>query len=84
VTAVEVRVRLFSHLRDLASSGEIILEVPEGTSASDLLRRIYAERSALEAADKTILIAAGVDFVDRGYIIRPGDEISIMPPVQGG
>jgi molybdopterin converting factor small subunit len=81
---VEVRVRFFSHLRDLASTAEMILEVPDGTTASGLLGRIYAERSALKPADKTILIAAGVDFVDRDYVIRQGDEISIMPPVQGG
>jgi molybdopterin converting factor small subunit len=81
---VQVRVRFFSHLRDLACSREMILEVPVGTTASGLLERVYAERTALKRADKTILIAAGVDFVDRDYVIRPGDEISVMPPVQGG
>jgi molybdopterin converting factor small subunit len=25
-----------------------------------------------------------VEFVDRNYKVQPGDEISIMPPVQGG
>jgi molybdopterin converting factor small subunit len=30
------------------------------------------------------LIGAGVEFVDRNYQLKSGDEISIMPPVQGG
>ncbi|MBO0696088.1 MAG: hypothetical protein DME67_05965 [Verrucomicrobia bacterium] len=31
-----------------------------------------------------MLIGAGVEFVDRNHKLKPGDEISIMPPVQGG
>jgi len=81
---VEVRVRFFSHLRDLASTGEMNLEIEEGSSVDDLLKNLFARRPALKAADKTILVAAGVEFVDRNYVMRRGDEISIMPPVQGG
>lgn len=81
---MEVRVRFFSHLRDLASTGEMNLEIEEGSSVDDLLKNLFARRPALKAADKTILVAAGVEFVDRNYVMRRGDEISIMPPVQGG
>ena len=81
---MEVRVRFFSHLRDLASAGEKTVTLPEGASVADLLGQIYADTPALRAADKTILVAAGVEFVDRDYVIAAQDEISIMPPVQGG
>jgi len=39
---------------------------------------------ALRAHDAGILVGAGVEFVDRNYKLKPGDEISTMPPVQGG
>jgi molybdopterin converting factor small subunit len=81
---VEIRVRFFSHLRDLALTAETNLEIGEGSTVEDVLQRLYANRTALKAADKTILVAAGVEFVGRDYVIREGDEISIMPPVQGG
>jgi molybdopterin converting factor small subunit len=81
---VEVRVRFFSHLRDLASTGEMKLEIEEGSTAADLLQCLYAQKAALKAADKTILVAAGLEFVQRDYVIQMGDQISIMPPVQGG
>lgn len=81
---MEVRVCFFSHLRDLASTGEVNLEVEEGTTVAGLLERLYKRSPTLKGADKTILVAAGVEFVDRQYRIREGDEISIMPPVQGG
>jgi molybdopterin converting factor small subunit len=77
-------VQFFSRLRDLAGKAEIDLEVPEGTTAADLLEKIYSITPALREWDKSILVAAGVEFVGRDYVVNPGDEISIMPPVQGG
>jgi molybdopterin converting factor small subunit len=34
--------------------------------------------------DKSILVASGVEFVGRDYLLQPNDDISVMPPVQGG
>jgi molybdopterin converting factor small subunit len=42
------------------------------------------DRPALGAYDKSILVGAGLEFVDRNYKLNPGEEIAIMPPVQGG
>ncbi len=81
---MEVRVRFFSHLRDLASTGETNLEIEGGSTVKDLLKILYARTPPLKTADKTILVAAGLEFVDRNHVIQEGDEISIMPPVQGG
>ena len=81
---MKVHVQFFSRLRDLTGKAEIDLEVPEGTTAADLLEMIYGRTPALRDWDKSILVAAGVEFVGRDYIPQPGDEISIMPPVQGG
>ena len=50
----------------------------------ELLDQIYAKQPALRSHDKSILIGAGVEFVDRNHKLKPGEEIAIMPPVQGG
>ena len=60
------------------------VEVAEGTSITDLLGGLYARTPSLRDWDKTILVAAGVEFVQRDYVLKAGDQISIMPPVQGG
>jgi molybdopterin converting factor small subunit len=31
-----------------------------------------------------MLLAVGVDYQDRKYILQDGDEVSLFPPVQGG
>jgi molybdopterin converting factor small subunit len=81
---MQVRVQFFSHLRDLASTSELAVDLPEGAKMDDLLQKLYLEKPALASADKTILTAAGLEFVERGYCLKPGEEVSIMPPVQGG
>jgi molybdopterin converting factor small subunit len=81
---VKVHVQFFSRLRDLAATPAMDLEVRDGTTAADLLAMLYADIPALRDWDKSILVASGVEFVDRSYLLQAGDEISIMPPVQGG
>jgi molybdopterin converting factor small subunit len=81
---VKVRVQFFSRLRDLTGRAEVDLEFPVGTTAADLLERLYSDTPTLRDWDKSILVAAGVEFVGRDYVVNPGDEISVMPPVQGG
>ena len=82
--SVKVHVQFFSRLRDLAGASGMDLDLPEQTTAADLLEIIYAKAPALRDWDKSILVAAGVEFVERNYAVKPGDDISIMPPVQGG
>ena len=81
---MKVHVQFFSRLRDLAGASEIDLEVPVHATVDDLLEKLYSRTPALRDWDKSILIARGVEFVARDYVLNPGDNISVMPPVQGG
>jgi MoaD family protein len=81
---MKLHVRFYSQLRDLVGRPELDLDLAEGTAVSELLEQLYAKAPALRSHDKSILVGAGVEFVDRNYKLRAGDEISIMPPVQGG
>ena len=81
---MKVHVQFFSRLRDLAGVSEMEMEVSEETRAADLLGLLYSRTPALRDWDKSILVAAGVEFVGRDYILQSDDQISIMPPVQGG
>jgi len=81
---MKVRVQLYAQLRDLAGIHELDLDLAEGSTVQTLLEKLYAQKPSLRPHDKSILIGAGVEFVDRSYKLKPDDEISIMPPVQGG
>jgi len=81
---MNVCVQFYAQLRDLAGASELNIDLPDKATAGDLLAKIYEKVPTLRSRDKSILIGAGVEFVDRNYELKPGDEISIMPPVQGG
>jgi sulfur-carrier protein len=81
---MKIRVQFYAQLRDLAGIREQDVDLPEGATVRNLLERIYSQLPALRAHDKSILIGSGVEFVDRNYNLKSGEEISIMPPVQGG
>ena len=81
---MRVRVQFYAQLRDLVGMRELDVDLADGATVRDLLEKIYAEQPMLRPHDKSILISAGVEFVDRNHKLKPGDEISIMPPVQGG
>ncbi|HVF70670.1 MAG TPA: MoaD/ThiS family protein [Chthoniobacterales bacterium] len=79
-----VRVQFFSRLRNVVGNSEIDLDVPDQATVTGLLETLYLNTPALRDWDKSILVASGVEFVGRDYVVQPNDEISIMPPVQGG
>ena len=81
---MKVRAQFHAQLRDLVGTREMDVDLAEAATVGDLLDQIYAQQPRLRPYDKSILIGAGVEFVDRNYKLKPGDEISIMPPVQGG
>ena len=81
---MKVRVQFFSRLRDLTGTAETDVEIPEASKVSDLLETLYEQTPALREWDKSILVASGVEFVGRDHPLQSSEEISVMPPVQGG
>lgn len=81
---MKIDVQFYAQLRDLIGMRELEVDLSEGATVSELLEAIYAKQPALRSHDKSILVGAGVEFVDRNHKLKPGEEIAIMPPVQGG
>jgi len=81
---MKVRVQFYAQLRELVGIRELELDLPQGATVRELLEKIYTQKPALRDHDNSILIGAGLEFVDRNYKPNAGEEISIMPPVQGG
>ena len=79
---ISVHLQYFSQLRDL--KGPESLDLAPGTTVAELLQKLYALLPGFREWDKCLLIAAGIEYVPRDYVLKPGDLISLMPPVQGG
>ena len=81
---MKVQVQFFSQLKDIMQTAELELEMEAASTVADLLGQLYTKTPRLRDWDKNLLIGAGVEFVERDYVLRPNDQIAIMPPVQGG
>lgn len=79
-----IQVQLYAQLRDLAGVSKLDLAVHQGATVSELMEKVYELKPVLRAQDKTTLVGSGVDFVQRNHVLGEGEEIALMPPVQGG
>ncbi len=81
------RILFFSTLRDETRCDEMEMEASElaGTpTVRALLDRLYERFPSLASWDASILVAADAEYVGRDAVLQEGQEIAIMPPVQGG
>jgi molybdopterin synthase catalytic subunit len=81
---MSVTVQFFSFLRQLTGHNEMQLDLPARSTVADLLEKLYAQFPRLREAEKTMLIAIGIEFATRKKVLREGDVVSLMPPLQGG
>ena len=79
-----VGISFFSWFKDLAGCARTTESLPEGATIEDLLRVLWARYPRLEPMQRSMLIAVGVDYQNRDYLLKPGDEVALFPPVQGG
>ena len=82
--SMNVQVTFYSYFKDLTGVAQTIESIPEGSTIADLYRRLTAHFPKLDAMRNSTLIAVGVDYQSRDYVLREGDEVSLFPPVQGG
>jgi MoaD family protein len=81
---MRVKVQFFSRLRDVTGVQAIERVLFEGATLADLLNLLTAEFPALNAWRAHWLIAVGLDYMPLETPLADGDEVSLMPPVQGG
>lgn len=82
---MKIEIQLFSRLRDLAGGSQLTLDdLPAGATVGDALARVYASHPTLRDWDRHLLLAVRLEYVRREQVLRDGDSLSIMPPVQGG
>jgi molybdopterin synthase sulfur carrier subunit len=84
VLDVKVEVEFFSRLKDVVGASQLEIELPGNATVHVLIGRLIQLYPSLREWDRSILVGAGVEFVNRNDVLKAGDKISIMPPVQGG
>ena len=81
---MNVKVNFFSYLREQTGCAQTGAELPADTTLGALHEQLMARFPKLAAMKKSTLLAVGVDYQPRDYVLKDGDEVSLFPPVQGG
>jgi molybdopterin synthase catalytic subunit len=81
---MRITVHFYSYLKDLTGCGQTKEILPEGGTLDELCRKLLVRFPKLAAFEKSTLLAVGVDYQPRDYVLKEGEEVSLFPPVQGG
>jgi molybdopterin converting factor subunit 1 len=81
---MKVRLLFFAVLRDVSGQSEVVLELPDGSRAADVWRRLRDEHRALRDYVQPPMTAVNESYVDADEVLHDGDELAFIPPVAGG
>ena len=81
---MHIKVHFYSYFKDLTGCSVLAEELPPRTSVAGLLTRLTERFPKFGEMERCLLIAVGVEYQDRSYVLQDGDEVSLFPPVQGG
>jgi len=81
---MKIRMRLFASAREVVGKQEVIVDVPEGVTAADLLTQLVAQHPDLRRLAPSLKLAVNHEYVEGERRLAEGDEVALIPPVSGG
>jgi molybdopterin converting factor small subunit len=81
---MQITVCFYSYFKDLTGCALATETLPEGSTLGELFERMASRFPRLSGLQRSALMAVGVEYQGSGYLLKPGDEVSFFPPVQGG
>jgi molybdopterin converting factor small subunit len=84
LTAMRVDIHFYSYFKELAGCAETSATVAENGTIQDLLTELAKRFPKWAPLQNSTLIAVGVEYQTRDYVVKAGDQVSLFPPVQGG
>jgi molybdopterin synthase catalytic subunit/molybdopterin converting factor small subunit len=76
---MDVTVKLFAGLRERAGAGELPLTLPDGARVAEALALLLDVTAGVP-----VVMAVNQEYADESVVLRPGDELALIPPVSGG
>ena len=83
-TNMRVNIRLFATLRDIAGTGEIERQMPDGATVRTVWQALASEFPDLKDYEASISTAVNAEYSRMEAPVDDGDEVAFLPPVSGG
>ena len=81
---MKIRIKLFASVREIIGQKELILEVPDGMTASALPQQLATQYPRLRTLVSFLKVAVNQEYADGARVLAEGDEVALLPPVSGG
>ena len=78
-----LNISFFGIGREIAGASGLVINLPEAATVADLLaylKNTYPDFARLSS----LLVAVNDDYAQNDIILKPNDDIAIIPPVSGG
>lgn len=79
---MQIRIRLFAALREIAGQDSLELELSPDATVGELWNRLSARHTGLGAHRPAAAVNAVM--APLSALLRDGDEVAFLPPVSGG
>jgi MoaE-MoaD fusion protein len=81
---MQVTVRYFASIREVIGQRSEVREVPEATTAGELLEQIVRDHPAIDGLRRASRIMLNQEYAESDDLLSDGDEFALIPPVSGG
>jgi len=79
---MKVTVRFFASVREITGTGEMVLELKENETVSNVLKTLKSSFPDFQASN--LMLAVNMEYVQPDYKLKNGDVIALIPLVSGG
>ena len=77
-------VKLFAALRQAINSDHVVIEIDNHTTALQLKKIVLENYPKLKKLSIPFFVTVNYEFAKESTIIKPTDEVALIPPVSGG
>ncbi len=81
---MRVRVKCFAATREIVGTGELIVELPEGSTLNQLLEQMRGRFPKLDRLSGSLLLSVNREYAPGERRLAAEDEVALIPPVSGG
>jgi molybdopterin converting factor subunit 1 len=81
---VRVTIRLFARLREIAGTGELVLDLAAPATIGAVWAELASRYGDLAPYGASVSAARNLEYARMDTAVSEGDEIAFLPPVSGG
>ena len=81
---MKIQLLFAASCREATGCRDVEHEVDEGATVGALRRDLVERFPGLSGLSSALSVAVNAEYADESTVLRPGDQVALIPPVSGG